>query len=76
MSKDEGIGSVHMSLKRSFAQIYEQLLFSETGPKDESGFPVKRLPKDSSGDCGSNSFRIFTILFPPKKSEKILGKSN
>ena len=66
-----GRGPVRVSSGRRFAQIYERC-FSETGSKDGRGFPVKRFPKDGTGDCGWISFRIFTVLVKKKNQKQYL----
>ena len=79
ISREVGIGSslLVFGLHVFGADFCTKLrtVFSETGSKNASGFPVKRLPKDGSEDCGPSSSQIFTIWFK-KKSEKILGKSD
>ena len=74
MSREMGIGSSSHVFR---AEFYTDLptVFSDTGSKHVSGFPVKRLPKDGSEDRGPNSSRVFIILFK-KKSEKIFRKSD
>ena len=69
ISREVGIGSSLLVFGAEFCTNL-RTVFSEIGSKNISGFPVKRLPKDDSEDCGPNSFRIFTILFK-KKSEKV-----
>ena len=56
-----GIGS---SSRVSGAEFCTNLrtVFSVTGSKNVSGFPVKRLPKDGSEDCWPNSFSC-AVLF-------------
>ena len=70
MSREVGIGS---SLHVSGVEFCTNLrtMFSETGSKNISGFPGKRLPKDGSENCGPNSFWIFTLLLKKKIRENV-----
>ena len=53
MSRGVGAGStLHVFRVEVFTDL--RTVFSETGSKDASGFPVKRLPQDSIEDCGPN----------------------
>ena len=70
MSREVGIGSSLHVFGAGFCTDL-RTAFSETGSKNVSGFPVKRLPEDGSEDCGPSSFRIFAILFKKKIGENI-----
>ena len=70
MSREEGTGSSSHVIGAEFC-THLRTVFSETGSKNVSGFPVKRLPEDGSEDCGPSSFRIFAILFKKKIGENI-----
>ena len=54
MSRGVGTGST-LHVFRVEVVTNLRTVFSETGSKDVSGYPVKRLPKDGRGDCGPNT---------------------
>ena len=73
MSREVRIGSTSHVFEAGFCTNLRTVFFDWFGRRE---FPVKCLSMEGAGDCGSNSFRIFSIFAQEKKSEKILGESD